>query len=581
MSMPLSFLLGVFVLVLDEMMDRRLPGSESVLRLVVSTCTIVLPYLVARLTARRVRRVVFSGGVPGAALRAALQLQWMAVPAAYAAMVFWGDLPTFVARLAPSSRFAQLALLLLPLLAMEISLRLAEGRALRWLEVAGTSAPSHLGLERLPMTFFVALPILAFAGAADLVTLDRGLEVFLTATALGTTLGMFAMVLAMCFVLPLLFRSLMPVTPKLPAHLADGLRRTAAALGFPPRALLAMRTRHRFVNAALIGPLPWPRYLVLTDGLLSLLDPDALRGVVAHEVGHARANHPGLLVVLIVGIPLLLYQPAIELQWFEGDDVWLLLGIAAAILVALRILAHRFELEADQLSAEALGGASYCVQALRRVGEMSPHGMQRASLRHPSEARRIQNLYACESDPAVRSRFWRRGRWLRRLVWVATAISAVAFAWSMISIWPLDRAIWLFENGRFQEARQRLQTLPGEVVERQRSVVEELQSDVDAALALDLPAGTWDQVRPRMVEAALEHARDVVVDRGDLTAAMPWLSLALEQPQPAAWLRVLHRYGKAVAAGDGPEAARVAAHLLQLPMPPPWREAVLRQLRRQ
>ena len=102
-------------------------------------------------------------------------------------------------------------------------------------------------------------------------------------------------------------------------------------------------------------------------------------------------------------------------------------------------MCHRFEFEADQLSAEALGGASYCVQALHRVGELSPRTVHRSSFRHPSESRRIRHLYACEQDPAYRARFWRRGRWLRRIIGAAIAVAVALCVCTVTCNWSPAR----------------------------------------------------------------------------------------------------------------------------------------------
>src|SRR5690606_34326408 len=117
-------------------------------------------------------------------------------------------------------------------------------------------------------------------------------------TFAGTTVGLLATLLVLPVLLPLLFRCVLPVQRKLPSHVDADVRTTAERLGFPPRGILLLLSGLRAVNAGLVGPLPWPRYLVLTDGITAYLDRIALRGVVAHEVGHARAGHPALLLLV-------------------------------------------------------------------------------------------------------------------------------------------------------------------------------------------------------------------------------------------------------------------------------------------
>ena len=133
------------------------------------------------------------------------------------------------------------------------------------------------------------------------------------------------------------------------------LHRTAARLGFRPSALLSMRTGHRIVNAALIGPAPWPRFLVLTDGLLSLLDPVSLRGVVAHEVGTARPITPLFSCSSSPETPVLLLHPAILVGVPNLNAIQLVAVVAvvvAAAWVGLRLLAPSIRVR----SRSALGG---------------------------------------------------------------------------------------------------------------------------------------------------------------------------------------------------------------------------------
>ena len=136
----------------------------------------------------------------------------------------------------------------------------------------------------------------------------------------------------------------MPTSRLLPGRHEASVAATVAALGFPRRSVLALDSGHRLVNAALVGPLRWPRYLILSDGILSLLDPFALRGVVAHEVAHARAGHPALLALVFVVIPLLLLQPVLGTDTGDLDPSWVLVALVGAD-GATR---HEFEVRAPQ-----------------------------------------------------------------------------------------------------------------------------------------------------------------------------------------------------------------------------------------
>lgn len=569
MALPLSFLAGLVLLMLHAELNDSLPGEESAVRLVACLAFLVLPWLLARHVSRRLARLA-AGGASGGASRVALRAPAIAVPVCYGVLLFGGGYPAFVTRWSPESQTVQLVLLFAPLFLMEATVRWAERASMRWIETMKLPSTAVLGPDRLRMALFVTTPFLALAVVADLLSLNRGAEIFFRETSLGVTAGLLLLVASLCVALPLVFRLIMPVSRALPPAVAGDLRRTAAALGFRGESLLAMRTGYRVVNAALVGPAPWPRFLVLTDGLLALLDPLSLRGVVAHEVGHARANHPVLLVLVFGVLPLLLFFPLMTIDLAEVGTVSIVIASVAGLgvgAVMLRLLAHRFEHEADQLSAEALGGAAYCVQALRCIGELSPRTAHRSSFRHPSESRRIRHLFECEQDPAYRAGFWRRGQWLRRTIYGAVVLALGCCVWSQFSLWPVDRATYLFYCGRLEEAQRQLAALPSDLPEPQRLYAERLGSEVEAGLTLSPGVRSWDEVRDVLAPAAYARAEDLLVRGGNPELAVPWLSISLYKRDPEDWLQSLYLYCRAVEQDDESQKDRILRHLLALETP--------------
>ncbi|MGP1346636.1 MAG: M48 family metallopeptidase [Phycisphaerales bacterium] len=55
--------------------------------------------------------------------------------------------------------------------------------------------------------------------------------------------------------------------------------------------VLLWRTRSGMANAAVIGFVPWIRYVLLSDGLLERLPDAEVEAVMAHEIGHIRRRH--------------------------------------------------------------------------------------------------------------------------------------------------------------------------------------------------------------------------------------------------------------------------------------------------
>jgi hypothetical protein len=316
----------------------------------------------------------------------------------------------------------------------------------------------------------------------------------------------------------------------------------------------------------LVGPLRWPRFLVLTDGLLAHLDRLSLRGVVAHEVGHAKAGHPTLLLALFVLVPILCL-PAVELLVFEEmtphSFFWLGGAVLILAMVALRRIAHRFEFEADQLSAEALGGASPCIQALERVEQVAATGARdRASFRHPSDARRIENLLLCEADPHHRARFHARGRVLRWLVWVVVLVAVGLSIWAQRHHWSTDQVNLLVYTGRFKEAAEALEQMPADLSPQRAQVILELREELAAGRALFPDGGAWEDIRQDLGKRALQRGKQVLVTAG-AGAARPWLAMALSSRDPAPADVALYLYCRAMAKQEEDQAHRLRQHLLE------------------
>ncbi len=566
MTFTLSFLLGVVLIATYGEFEPLLPGAGSLARLAPWLPLLLVPVLCTRLALFMVRRTS-----PHRLTRAVLTWTPFTVPAVLAVLLYFGRLPEWVDVWVPNSWLAQLVLLILPLVLMEVSLRVGEDRVAHALARRGLDTPVPMGPRRLPGKVFLLVPVLGTAALVDALVFFPAVETFFLRTNLGQAVGV--LILGMLFVaaLPLLFRLVFSTTPNLPQSVAAPLRATASRLGFSARSLLAMNTDHRMVNAMLVGPLPWPRYLVLTDGLLSILDLPSLQGVVAHEVGHARARHPMLFLVAFLFIPMCLL---FALSGFDlgALDIWLQLMIAAVVLgvglVCLRLLAHRFEHEADVLSAAALGGSESCIRALHRVGQLAPTSAHRSSLRHPSERKRVATLLRWESDPEFRAAFNRRGRVLRRALGVTAGVALFFAGWVMMRGMPLDRARQAFFAGHFTEAAARVDAIDSAVLPAaERASLERFRRAVLVAgeLMPNDPA-TWQQGAEALGARAWVRAQELL-EQGDSGTAKSylWLSTAA----PGAWpiRRSLYLWADAVERGDGELEQLYATHLRTLDVP--------------
>lgn len=570
MSIPIAFVVGLLVLLTARVEAVVLPGSGSVWHVLATAPALLVPALLAHAAERLAIQHAIRSGSPVAPARARVLFRLAAGLAPLVQLVVlvpgtWLDLAV---TLAGGSQTVQTLLLIAPLTLGEIARILAETRAQRRFEGIEILA-GPLARHRIAFVAIVTAPWLLLSLSVDLLASDRWLYVHAMVTSIGTTIGGILFLVAIGVLLPLAFRALFGFSRALPAAIADELRRTAAALGFPGRAVLRFDSGMRMVNALMLGPLPWPRYLVLTDGLLATLDVHALRGVVAHEVGHAQAGHPLLLMALFVVVPLLLGNLLLHVDFAAVDVVWLALAVVVAglaIVQLLRRIAHRFEHEADVLSAIALGGAEPCIRALQRVGAILQQDIERSSMLHPSEGARVRTLMQFATDPEYRARFALRGLRLRRGILLAIGLSLVAASWSWIAAWPMERALVRYLLGDLPGAREQVERVGTDVPAHQWQWWQDFTAELDAASAIVPGGGEWNDIRDRLAAEGWQRGIATLLRDGP-AAARPWFSLAVEAPAAPPLRRAILRYCEAAAANDFERMELLRRHVARLGAP--------------
>jgi Zn-dependent protease with chaperone function len=555
---PVAYAIALCVMLLARDLFFVLPGSGDPNDAAVGCAGMFAPAIVARLAqATRHKRMQ----------RVLARLSPLLLPACYAALLGPGGWLDLCERWSGASFLAELALLLSPLLVAE-SLRIVV-QSREDADPDGVFGLWPLLRSRFAFVALFSMPWVALAAIGDVLQADRGAFAFVVGTGIGLTLGTLAFVLLIASLLPFAFRLALGLSSSLPEPVGTQLRETAAALGFRGRAVLLLDSGMRTVNALLVGPLPWPRYLVITDGLFAVLDAHALRGVVAHEVGHAQAGHPAMLLALFVATPLLLANVG---QQIPADDLASPTMLLAALVLALgalwtlRKVSHRFEHEADVLSAIALGGAEPCIQALQRVGEVVHGEPDRATMLHPSESSRVALLRRFASDQAFRARFALRGLRLRRTIAAAVFLAIVAGSLSWLRSWPHESAALAFHRGDFATARARVDAVGTNVPEAQWEWWERFRLELDAATAIAGDGGDWESIRGKLAEEGWRRGIETLLREGP-AAARPWVALATEDEARSPLRRSVLLYCEAAVDADLARMDELVLHIRRLGAP--------------
>lgn len=261
----------------------------------------------------------------------------------------------------------------------------------------------------------------------------------------------FILLMGAYVVMPWILRVVMGLHPLPAGPLRDRLMQTARRLNFRFSDILQWNTRG-VANAMVVGILPHPRYVVLTDHLVSDLDPDEVEAVFGHEVGHVKHHHMAYYLAFIVVSSMVLFAAGLligeALKDVEGlgfvssllradgmSPQWTVLPMGLYIFVVFGFLSRRCERQADiygcravscgqgthclcHLTEEVLvpGGRGLCgtgirtfIQSLEKVASLN--GISRSkpgllqSWQHSTIAKRVDFLQQVLVDPALERRF--------------------------------------------------------------------------------------------------------------------------------------------------------------------------------
>jgi STE24 endopeptidase len=222
-------------------------------------------------------------------------------------------------------------------------------------------------------------------------------------------------VIAPAWLMPLFMR----FTPLAAGDLRDAILAYAERVGFPLADVYVVDGSRRSTKAnAFFTGLGRHRRIALFDTLLEALDPRAVVGVVAHEVGHWKLGHvpQGMaLGILQLGglcyfLRLILERPALFAAFgIDEPSPWaaialfglLLAPVALALSVLLHAWSRRHERQADRFAVETTGDGPALARGLARLAADSlanptPHPLTVwLEYSHPPVRERIRDL-----DPA-------------------------------------------------------------------------------------------------------------------------------------------------------------------------------------
>ena len=253
--------------------------------------------------------------------------------------------------------------------------------------------------------------------------------------------------------MPWLLRLALGLVPMPPCPLRERLESTARRLHFRCSNILVWKTHNGMANAMVAGVVPWVRYVILTDRLMSELTPEEVEAVFGHEIGHAKHHHMlyylGFLIVSVFLVATLCvviadclgpYVPILRSENKTDTTLTILplvMMLGAYIFVVFGFLSRRCERQTDVFGCRAVScththcgghdeatelaeqGRGLCstgirtfIEALEKVARLN--GISRdkpgwlSSWQHSTIARRVGFLQDVLADRTLERRFQRR-----------------------------------------------------------------------------------------------------------------------------------------------------------------------------
>ncbi|RLB70149.1 MAG: hypothetical protein DRH04_04090 [Deltaproteobacteria bacterium] len=289
----------------------------------------------------------------------------------------------------------------------------------------------------------------------------------------------------------------------------------------------------RMATAAVIGPYFFSRYLLITPGLIEMLNPEEIKAVMAHEIGHVKRRH--LLVFLLFFLSIFLLNYA----FFELLIGWLLttnliqglllsfphqqaniLSLASTIPLLLIYLLYfrfvfgyflrNFEREADLYALTALGTAEPLISAFRKLAFLIGDYGQRSNWHHYNIPQRIDYLLKCSANPALINKHRRKLK--TGLALFLLCVTSLVLAGSRLNTTEMRQSL----NNRF-------------LIKVMENYRREHPGEVNACISLG--SLYFEEKKLREAQECFEAALKLDRHRPELLNNYAWLLLTADDPR--------------------------------------------------
>ncbi len=178
----------------------------------------------------------------------------------------------------------------------------------------------------------------------------------------------------------------------------------------------------RMITAGVMGLVARFRYILVTDALLTVLTPDEIDQVIAHEIGHVKHRHLLLYLLFFIGFILITYTiyplsvwvifsnvpvmktlEAFQLNPNRISEIFLGISLIFCITVYFRFIfgyfIRNFERQADTYVFRLFPTARPLITTFDKIVASSGQPADKPNWHHFSIQQRIDYLWRCEHSP--------------------------------------------------------------------------------------------------------------------------------------------------------------------------------------
>lgn len=180
----------------------------------------------------------------------------------------------------------------------------------------------------------------------------------------------------------------------------------------------------RMITAGVMGLIKRFRYILVTKSLLSLLEPEEVEAVIAHEAGHIKRNHLvfyllfflGYMLLAVSTFDLVIYSVIYAKPFYHFlidsgirqptiISIWYGIAITAIFLVYFRFIfgyfMRNFERQADTHVFSFFESARHLISTFEKIAALSGRSPARPDWHHFSIEERIEFLKKCDADKSL------------------------------------------------------------------------------------------------------------------------------------------------------------------------------------